>query len=112
MPGLGLSLQLLAAGTDLLPWLGNHAVDVRPTLPGRNTDQAISAGVNAALVGGTSHLVDRYRRESSNEREIKVIVTGGDGQLLIPHIAEPVELVEHAVLRGISYLGVQNSDNL
>ena len=110
MPGLGLSLQLLAAGTDLLPWLGNHAVDVRPTLPGRNTEQAISAGVNAALVGGTSHLVDRYRRESSNGKEIKVIVTGGDGQLLIPHIAEPVELLEHAVLRGLSYIGIPDGD--
>ena len=48
MPGLGLSLQLLAAGTDMLPWLGNHAVDVRPVLPGKNTEQAISAGVNPA----------------------------------------------------------------
>ena len=105
MPGLGLSLQLLAAGTDLLPWLGNHAVDVWPTLPGKNTEQAISAGVNAALVGGVSHLVERYRRDmSSSFEELKVIVSGGDGQLLLPHIKQPVEFVEHAVLRGLSYL--------
>ncbi len=104
MPGLGLSLQLLAAGTDLLPWLGNHVVDVSPTLPGKNTEQAISAGVNAALVGGASHLVERYRREFSNKEGLKVVVSGGDGQLLMPHIAEPVELVEHAVLRGLSYI--------
>jgi len=105
MPGLGLSLQLLAAGTDLLPWLGNHAVDVRPTLPGKNTEQAISAGVNAALVGGASHLVERYRNECTYKSSIKVIVSGGDGSLLLPHIIEPVEFVEHVVLRGLSQLG-------
>ena len=102
MPGLGLSLQLLAAGTDQLPWLGNHVVDVRPTLPGKNTVQAISAGVNAALVGGASHLVERYRRENSMNADIKVIVSGGDGRLLLPHISPPVEFLDQVVLRGLS----------
>jgi len=104
MPGLGLSLQLLAAGTDLLPWLGNHAVDVRPILPGKSTEQAISAGVNAALVGGAAHLVDRYRSENPNSADTKAIVSGGDGHLLIPHIEKPAEFVEHLVLRGLSYI--------
>ena len=105
MPGLGLSLQLLAAGTDLLPWLGNHAVDVRAILPGKNTEQAISAGVNAALVGGASHLVERYRQETSSNANIKVIVSGGDGRLLMPHISPPAEFVDHVVLRGLSIIG-------
>jgi type III pantothenate kinase len=104
MPGLGLSLQLLAAGTDQLPWLGNHAVDLRPTLPGKNTEQAISAGVNAALVGGACHLVNRYRSEQHSGDEATVIVSGGDGRLLMPHIAKPAQLVEHLVLRGLSHL--------
>ena len=107
MPGLGLSLQLLAAGTDMLPWLGNHAVDLRPALPGKNTEQAISAGVNAALVGGASHLIERYRSESTNGKAIKVIVSGGDGSLLMPHIAQPAELVNHVVLDGLSLIGRQ-----
>ncbi len=107
MPGLGLSLQLLAAGTDMLPWLGNHAVDVRPILPGKNTEQAISAGVNAALVGGASHLVERYRSENSYEgAAIKAIVSGGDGSLLEPYILPPAEFVNHVVLRGLSHVGV------
>ncbi len=105
MPGLGLSLQLLAAGTDLLPWLGNHAVDVRPFLPGKNTEQAIAAGVNAALVGGASHLVERYRSEIQSDTAIQAIVSGGDGSLLMPHIAPPAELVNHVVLRGLSHIG-------
>jgi type III pantothenate kinase len=105
MPGLGLSLQLLAAGTDLLPWLGNHAVDALPALPGKNTEQAISAGVNAALVGGASHLVERYRSESKHGKTLKVIVSGGDGRLLMPHIPQPAEFVNHVVLHGLSLIG-------
>jgi len=105
MPGLGLSLQLLAAGTDQLPWLGNHFVAVLPELPGKNTVQAISAGVNAALVGGASHLVQRYRNQSPNGPNVKVVVTGGDGSLLLPHIVKPAEFVEHLVLRGLCMLG-------
>ena len=105
MPGLGLSLQLLAAGTEQLPWLGNHVVGMQPELPGKNTAQAISAGVNAALVGGTSHLVQRYRNQSKDGPNIRVIVTGGDGPLLLPYIIEPVECVDHMVLRGLNLLG-------
>ena len=104
MPGLGLSLQLLAAGTDQLPWLGNHFVNILPELPGKNTVQAISAGVNAALVGGASHLVQRYRNQSPNGPNVKVVVTGGDGSLLLPHIVKPAEFVEHLVLRGLCML--------
>lgn len=104
MPGLGLSLQLLAAGTDQLPWLGNHFVNILPELPGKNTVQAISAGVNAALVGGASHLVQRYRDQSPNGPNVKVVVTGGDGSLLLPHIVKPAEFVEHLVLRGLCML--------
>jgi type III pantothenate kinase len=100
MPGLGLALQLLAAGTEQLPWLGNHLVHTIPELPGKNTTQAISAGVNAALVGGVSHLTQRYRHHSG--KVIVVYVSGGDGQLLVPHIQKPVEFVEHLVLRGLS----------
>lgn len=104
MPGLGLSLQLLAAGTDQLPWLGNHFVNILPELPGKNTVQAISAGVNAALVGGASHLVQRYRNQSPNGPNVKVVLTGGDGSLLLPHIVKPAEFVEHLVLRGLCML--------
>ena len=102
MPGLGLSLQLLAAGTDQLPWLGNHVVDTQPVLPGANTTEAISAGVNAALVGGVTHLVRRYRAKAHHMETMQVIVTGGDGKLLLPHIDQPCQLVEHLVLAGLS----------
>ncbi len=103
MPGLGLSLQFLAAGTDQLPWLGNHHVASQPSLPGKNTQQAISAGVYAALVGGTAQLVSRYRDAllSQGGSEPTTVVTGGDGPLIFPQVPGPKHLIEHLVLRGI-----------
>lgn len=104
MPGLGLSLQFLAAGTDQLPWLGNHAVDAQPILPGKNTVQAISVGVNAAIVGGTLHLIQRYREPVSNTKVARVVITGGDGKMIVPHVIPPVTYVDHLIFAGLSSL--------
>jgi type III pantothenate kinase len=105
MPGLGLSLQLLAAGTDQLPWLGNHSVESDPVLPGKNTEQAIAAGVNAAMVGGAVHLIYRYRHQNASTL-VQVFVSGGDGPMLLPHLEEPFRFVDHLVLLGLSHLGL------
>jgi type III pantothenate kinase len=98
LPGVGLSLQYLAAGTDQLPWLPSHSIVDFPTLPGRNTEQAIAAGVHAAVVGGAKFLIDRYR----NGRPIPVVVSGGDGKLLRAAIETPVHYVGNLVLLGLS----------
>ena len=103
MPGLGLSLQLLAAGTEQLPWIANAEVTALPMLPGKNTSQAIAAGVHACLSGGATFLINRYRQEL-NLGNIPVIVTGGDSQLLKPFIQPPCMAIEHMVLRGLNRL--------
>lgn len=103
MPGLGLSLQLLAAGTEQLPWIANGAVAGLPKLPGKNTDQAIAAGVHASLAGGTTFLINRYREECKIEN-IPVIVTGGDAQLLQPFINPPCLAIDYMVLRALNRL--------
>lgn len=100
LPGLGLSLQFLAAGTDQLPWISNHLVTESPKLPGKNTLEAIAAGVHGSLVGGASHLVKAYRSRDAWE-EAMVVITGGDGNLLVPHIDPPVRYEEHLVLKGL-----------
>ncbi|XZE45021.1 type III pantothenate kinase [Pirellulaceae bacterium SH467] len=100
LPGLGLSLQFLAAGTDQLPWISNHLVTKSPKLPGRNTLEAIAAGVHASLVGGASHLVQAYRSQSEWQDAI-VMITGGDGNLLVPYVEPPVAYQEHLVLRAL-----------
>ena len=103
MPGLGLSLQLLAAGTEQLPWIANGAVTGLPNLPGKNTSQAIAAGVHASLAGGATFLINRYRQELQRE-DIPVIVTGGDANLLQSFIRPPCIPLDHMVLRGLNRL--------
>ena len=107
MPGLGLSLQLLAAGTEQLPWIANGAVSGLPTLPGKNTSQAIAAGVHASLAGGATFLINRYRQEFQRD-DIPVIVTGGDANLLKSFIAPPCVPLDHMVLRGLNRLIATN----
>ena len=98
LPGVGLSLQYMAAGTDQLPWLPSDRVHLLPPLPGKNTEQAIAAGVHAAVVGGAIFLIDRYREG----RSIPVVISGGDGQLLRDSIIPPVFFQKHLVLLGLA----------
>jgi type III pantothenate kinase len=98
LPGVGLSLQYMAAGTDQLPWLPSHSVHDVPPLPGKNTEQAIAAGVHAAVVGGATYLIERYRRGAP----IPVVISGGDGLLLRESVEPPVYFQKHLVLMGLS----------
>jgi type III pantothenate kinase len=102
LPGAGLSLQYLAAGTDQLPWLPTDSIDRLPRLPGKNTEEAIAAGVHASLVGGVHYLVDRYRREIGGSDQIPVVISGGDGRLVLEHIPQPAVYVENLVLLGLA----------
>lgn len=104
-PGLGLSLQLLAAGTDQLPWLGNHQVTAEPRLPGKNTAEAIAAGVHASLAGGARFLIERYRSEAT-WRCAPIVVTGGDAELLVPYLPTPCHQRDYLVLRGLYRLAM------
>lgn len=108
LPGLGLSLQFLAAGTDQLPWISNHLVTKSPKLPGRNTLEAIAAGVHASLVGGARHLVQAYRSQT-DWQDATVMITGGDGNLLVPYVEPPVLYQEHLVLRGLHRIATGNT---
>ncbi|MFO0013426.1 MAG: type III pantothenate kinase [Planctomycetota bacterium] len=98
LPGVGLSLQYMAAGTDQLPWLPSDRVHQVPPLPGKNTEQAIAAGVHAAVVGGAKYLIDRYR----DGQGVPVVISGGDGQLLRDAIQPPVVFQKHLVLMGLA----------
>lgn len=105
LPGVGLALQYLAAGTDQLPWLPTDSIDRLPRLPGKNTEEAIAAGVHASLVGGVRYLVQRYRKEIGGGARIPVVISGGDGRLVREHIAAPASYVENLVLLGLALSG-------
>lgn len=74
LPGPRLMARSLHEHTALLPDLPIHEIPSADP-PGRNTDDAITVGIMAALMGGCAMLVDEYMAISS--RPPTVLMTGG-----------------------------------
>lgn len=102
LPGVPIMLRLLSSAADLLPQVAAIELFELPPLPGKNTSAAMSAGTSSAVVGGVQHLVARYREQCG--LQTPVILSGGDGPRLAPHIPGPLLVVDHLVLRGLAIL--------
>ncbi len=103
LPGMGLALSFLSRGTSKLPWISNADLSGDAPLPGKNTEQAILAGVQASVLGGAIYLVERYRSAHANQ-PLPVVVSGGDGPLLSQHIPGPAIGLDNLVLRALMSL--------
>ncbi|MDZ4851565.1 MAG: type III pantothenate kinase [Pirellulaceae bacterium] len=105
MPGLSLTLKYLAFGTAYLPWLAPPSDPRSIALPGKNTTDAILAGVTASFMGGIELLLRRYTDQyPGDSNDIQTIVSGGDGQTLARAIITPFKLVDHLVLNALAQL--------
>lgn len=100
MPGVPMMLRLLSRGADLLPAVAAGELFDLPPLPGTNTIAAMTAGVSSAAVGGVQHLIARYREQFG--ADTPVLLSGGDGPRLAPHLGSNVIVVDHLVLRGLA----------
>lgn len=100
MPGVPMMLRLLSQAADLLPEVAADELLDLPPLPGRNTAAAMSAGVSSSVVGGVQHLVARYRAQFGPGTPI--VLSGGDGPRLAPHLSAPLTTVDHLVLCGLA----------
>lgn len=100
LPGLRLTLNALAGGTDLLPHLtAADSPAELPPLPGKNTEAAMLAGGVAAVIGGIDHLLHRYQAFWSHSAP--VIISGGNRAYLSPLLSYPTRVVDHLVLLGL-----------
>jgi type III pantothenate kinase len=99
LPGVPMMLRLLGKGADMLPEIDADDLMELPSLPGRNTEQAMLCGAASGLIGGVQHLVRRYREAYG--ASIPVILSGGDGMRLSPYIDQPMTVVPHLVQRGL-----------
>ena len=105
MPGLSLTLKYLALGTAHLPWLAPPKDPNHVPLPGKNTPEAILAGVTASFIGGIEQLQRRYRKQYAGDPDdIETIVSGGDGLALSRAIAPPFKVVDHLVLNALAQI--------
>ena len=96
-PGLEMIARALAEGTALLP-----RVDLPSEAPlvGKNTREAISAGLVHGVRGAVAALVEGARETVG--REAAVFLTGGDAALLAPHLPAVLrEVVPNLVLEGL-----------
>lgn len=107
LPGLRLTLNALAGGTDLLPHLtAADSPAELPSLPGKNTEEAMLAGGVAAVIGGIEHLLRRY--QSLWSPSIPIIISGGNRAYLSPLLTYSTRVVDHLVLLGLC--GLLNSN--
>lgn len=109
LPGVPMMLRLLSSAADMLPSVEPNELADLPPLPGRNSQAAMLAGVASSLIGGVQHLVGRYRQKFS--AEIPIVLSGGDGPLLAPHLNGSIQEVDHLVLQGLRILSTHYNGN-
>jgi type III pantothenate kinase len=106
LPGLRLQAASLASGTDGLPNIGDRWGRTRlgdtggrpgerlaergwlsepPTIPGKNTEEAIRLGIVVGVAGAIDRIVGMYVSRS-DRASAGVLLTGGDAPAISPHL--------------------------
>ena len=107
LPGLRMSIDVLASGTALLPRVN---LEKPSWVIGKNTRQAIIAGVISAARGALRWLTEAYATELGHWPE--VIVTGGDAELVIADLQDVVHaIVPDLCLMGIALAATKGSED-
>jgi type III pantothenate kinase len=104
-PGTGLLYRALRDGTAALPLVRGDGGSAAP--PGRDTKEAIVAGVERGSVGAVRELVALSR--ASVSKRARVWVTGGDGARIAGRLGALAHYEPDLVLRGLGFLFDLNS---
>jgi type III pantothenate kinase len=97
-PGISMRFKALNKFTGKLP-LVEQASDF--SSPGKNTHDAILAGV----IGGVTYEINEYIRTFKKEhKNIKVIITGGDSGLLKEKLSYKTRYMPDIVIDGLNYI--------
>jgi type III pantothenate kinase len=103
-PGIAMRFKALNSFTDRLPL-------VSPTedyeFPGRNTGDAIIAGV----ITGVVYEINEYIRTfEENRADYKIILTGGDGKFIKERINHQITYSPDVVTDGLNYILEYNAE--
>jgi type III pantothenate kinase len=97
-PGLTMRFKALNKFTDQLPLVSPSA---NFTFPGRNTADAISAGV----ITGVTYEINEYIRTFVNKHtDFNIILTGGDSEYLKDKINHQITYMPDIVIDGLNYI--------
>ena len=97
-PGLRMRFKALNKFTGRLPLVSPSGSF---TDPGRNTNDAIMAGV---ITGITYEINEYIRTFENNHTDFKVILTGGDSELLKDKIDYHITYMPDIVIDGLNYI--------
>lgn len=105
LPGVGLSLAALSAGTALLP----H-VEIQPprSVIAANTVDSMKSGIVYGTAGSLDGLLDRFE-ESLGMPPASIVATGGMSRLICPFCRHSVTLDETLLLRGLWLIWQKNA---
>jgi pantothenate kinase type III len=99
-PGRDLLCRVLHEGTAALPLVSDRGGAVEP--PGRNTKEAILAGVRWGVIGAVRELVHCSRRRVS--KGAGIWVTGGGGAAIAAHVGSRVRNEPDLIFHGLRLL--------
>ena len=97
-PGLGIRFKALNKFTGRLPLSAQSDIY---TFPGRNTTDAILAGVLTGVIYEINEYIRTFEKKYS---PIKVILTGGDGEYLKGKINHQLNYIPDIVIDGLNYI--------
>jgi type III pantothenate kinase len=95
-PGIAISIDALVARTAKLPQV---ALDSPHVAIGRNTEEALKAGIVYGFAGQTDAIVSRMRDELGGNA--RIVATGGMAETFARHTATIEEIDPHLSLRGL-----------
>ncbi len=105
MPGLSLSVNILAEKTAKLP-----RIELRPpnSIPGKDTTDNIRTGVLLGHAGAVERIIREITTKEFNE-DFTVVATGGLAELVIPYIKVINYVNPLLTLEGLRYIYELNS---
>ena len=97
-PGLKMRYKSLNTFTSNLPLLEPKDANY---LIGKNTEESIHSGVINGIIGELNHSISQYK---SDNKEIKIILTGGDSKFLFNKIKNSIFATSNFLLLGLNFL--------
>ncbi|MFO0977580.1 MAG: type III pantothenate kinase [Planctomycetaceae bacterium] len=110
LPGLRLSAHAMHDYTARLPLVDvDETLTALPSLPGRNTEAAMLAGLFIGQLGAVREISERLaeaaRRDFHETQSAQLFITGGGGRQLADHLADSA-YVDSLALHGLALLGI------
>jgi len=111
LPGLRLSAHAMHDYTARLPMINVDSEPAElPEVPGRNTEDAMRAGLLIGQLGAVRELIERLSISAANRFKEKssplVVVTGGGGRQLVSHLHDST-YIDSLALHGLSLLALR-----